>query len=386
MERSSTTSSASNLELESALALRRVLFASLKRTPPWLDFLHALDKAMQCHHATVVLRKPREGDRGVLVSTQESEAALRQLQERMFRDSPFLELPPEQVCILSQMMTQEEFRTKHAEYANYMLEGGNAVDLIGVDIQDEHTGMVARFRGARITGEPSFSEDDKRLLLDLLPDLKIATALYARIALQDYRLRLSSEAEGKMAIGSLVLDRERNVLMANTEAEHLLDLREEFYLRDNKLHCNSAANDRALGQILKSLSDGSSDTENSEQVLTIPRADGLGGWSLLFRCEQAHPGLAEQISAPILLLIRTQQHIDLVNEQMLMDTLGLTPAEAQLTVLLVKGQSLAQAAEALGRSQNTVRVQLTSVFHKTNCNRQPALVSHVLQLASQLWH
>ena len=57
---------------------------------------------------------------------------------------------------------------------------------------------------------------------------------------------------------------------------------------------------------------------------------------------------------------------------------GLTPAEARLTALLVRGHGLASAAEALGVSRNTAKYHLKTVFGKIGISRQTELVRRVL--------
>jgi DNA-binding CsgD family transcriptional regulator len=53
---------------------------------------------------------------------------------------------------------------------------------------------------------------------------------------------------------------------------------------------------------------------------------------------------------------------------------GLTPAEARLALRLQQGESLAEIADALSLSRDTVRQHLKSVFAKTKTNRQAELV------------
>ena len=74
------------------------LYASILDEPPWLAFLEAMEQHVPCHHCTMVLRKPREGDAGVLIASPDNNAALAALQQHHFRDSPFLELPEGKVC------------------------------------------------------------------------------------------------------------------------------------------------------------------------------------------------------------------------------------------------------------------------------------------------
>jgi DNA-binding CsgD family transcriptional regulator len=59
---------------------------------------------------------------------------------------------------------------------------------------------------------------------------------------------------------------------------------------------------------------------------------------------------------------------------MLRTTFGLTAAEARLALRLAAGSTLADAADAFGVTQNTVRAQLRAVFDKTGARRQSELV------------
>ncbi len=57
----------------------------------------------------------------------------------------------------------------------------------------------------------------------------------------------------------------------------------------------------------------------------------------------------------------------------------LTPAEAELTRLLVTGKSVAECAEHLGVSIHTVRSHLKKAMSKTRTNRQGALIGLLLR-------
>jgi hypothetical protein len=218
------------------------LYASILDDPPWLAFLEAMEHHVPCHHCTMVLRKPREGDAGMLISAPGNNAAMAALQQRHFRDSPFLELPEGKVCIL----TERELKNDHPGYYEYIRHFSKATDLIGVDLMEPRTGMTFRLRGARIDGEPSFGERERKVLESLIPRLRTAIALYARIALQQYQLSVLDETAGQLAIGSMVLDDSGRVLVKNMVADRLLLDRDGLHLRDGVLHCNDANEDRNL--------------------------------------------------------------------------------------------------------------------------------------------
>jgi DNA-binding CsgD family transcriptional regulator len=60
----------------------------------------------------------------------------------------------------------------------------------------------------------------------------------------------------------------------------------------------------------------------------------------------------------------------------------LTSAESRLALLLADGKSLSEIAQALGVSRNTLKTQLTSIYHKTGTSRQAQLVRLLLSLPS----
>jgi DNA-binding CsgD family transcriptional regulator len=58
---------------------------------------------------------------------------------------------------------------------------------------------------------------------------------------------------------------------------------------------------------------------------------------------------------------------------------GLSRAESELLREMLAGRAVAQAAARLGRSYNTARSQLQSIFAKTGTHRQAQLIGSVLQ-------
>lgn len=64
-----------------------------------------------------------------------------------------------------------------------------------------------------------------------------------------------------------------------------------------------------------------------------------------------------------------------VQRARLRDTFSLTESEARVALALAEGLSVAEIASSSGVTVKTVRVQLSSVFSKTNTQRQGELVS-----------
>jgi len=65
---------------------------------------------------------------------------------------------------------------------------------------------------------------------------------------------------------------------------------------------------------------------------------------------------------------------------MLETLFNLTPAEAALAVCLAEDRSLQEAADILERKIGTVRVQLQTIFEKTDTNRQASLINLIASI------
>lgn len=370
------------------VSLLDALYPSVLETPPWVSFLEKLEEALPGHHCTMVLRKPREGDPGIFYSTEGNSAALATLQERVFSDSPFLELPEGEVSILSEMERESELKALHPEYYHFLREYGEVADLIGLDIRDSGTGVTARLRASRISGETPFGPAERKLLQELQPRLRIALTLYARLAWQQYEISLADEAVDRLTIGSILLDEQGQVLLKNAVADQILRQEDGLCLRKGRLHATDAASDQMLHSQFKEFRaamEGGAEAQFGKRSLLVPGSKSHAGWSLLLRPARARPGLDENIAGTVLVLVRSGGQSPDIPAPLLIELFGLTPAEAQLAEQLVKGASLNDSAEALGRSRYTARSQLASIFAKTHTNRQPQLVGHIINTVNALW-
>ena len=69
------------------------------------------------------------------------------------------------------------------------------------------------------------------------------------------------------------------------------------------------------------------------------------------------------------------------SESILRQAFGLTPAEVRIAIGLCRGQSPQEIANAHGVNVSTVRIQLKTVYAKTETRRQAELVALLIRLA-----
>lgn len=83
--------------------------------------------------------------------------------------------------------------------------------------------------------------------------------------------------------------------------------------------------------------------------------------------------------AETVLIVTHEKDQPALDPSLLTSLFDLTPTEARIASLLVKGHSVRSIAHMQGVETNTIRMQLKSVFNKTGIHRQAQLVSFLTQ-------
>ena len=173
----------------------------------------------------------------------------------------------------------------------------------------------------------------------------------------------------------VLLDRNAKILRMNPAAERLLGsdfkiVSKRFYSVDPKA---TAALNLALHTVI-----GSNEATSVIPPILLPRANRRP----LLVYAMRPPTICERARAPcqaVLVLIDPDTHY-LPPKSALKSYFGLSIAEARLAQRLTSGEALKDAANHLGISKHTARVQLKAVFAKMNVHRQAELVALLAQL------
>jgi len=160
-----------------------------------------------------------------------------------------------------------------------------------------------------------------------------------------------------------IVGEQRQLLHANAAMEALLRRGRGLVLRHGRLQATQAAAQQVLAaRIANASMDGELRLPCDEQAhlnLKLLPLPGRLGRSLMAR--------------PTVLLLATE-HVAAPQ----LPAYALTPGESRLAGLLVRGQGLRQAAEALGITYGTARAYLKVVFQKVGVHSQAQLVSRLL--------
>ncbi|MEM0954007.1 MAG: helix-turn-helix transcriptional regulator [Pseudomonadota bacterium] len=381
--------------IESLLAL---VYEGALEEKPWRSLLPALRKTLDAQVVSLVLRPPAEGDRGVILNCQRSDTdgedeladpsdwEAMNYQEQFFAIDPFVNLPPGRVVTQQELVPDDEL-LESEYYLNYLKPIG-LFHILGVDTV-EPDGMQARLRVARRPDEKPFNASHKLLCERLLPHLRRAIQIHARLSRTESERDLYADAVDHLSVATLILDERGRVLKTNSIAADLLETRDGLSLQDQSLHIDDRRADSTLQEMITAaITAQRAGTTGMARALRIARRSGKADYGLVLRPVptsewaegQSSPCVAVFISDPD----RRESSSPEQSRVLLQELFQLTPAEAGLALNLAKGLSLAEVSEQQNISQHTARAQLKSIFAKTGATRQAELVRLVLKSVASL--
>jgi DNA-binding CsgD family transcriptional regulator len=326
---------------------------------------------------------PRRSFPGVLVSTTGNEWSRATFQSQEFAPNFLTTLPNDQVHIVRELYTQSAL-DRESYYSRYLKRFG-IEDIICLNLLHRESGMIFRLRATRDRGEPFFSNAERRILEALIPRFNIAVAIYAKLALQQFEITVNDELASKLEIGSITLDQDGGILKLNSAAERLLKARDGFDYRANNLCAVNRESDGALQAAITEITERLPSSEPPADVMVTVRRDQNSYWNVLCRPVLGKVTLDSRKAPAVLVLVRKGgQNVD-ISDVSLSRLFHFTKAEAKLATKLINGLSLSEAAKELGVSPLTARCQLGAMFSKTDCHRQPQLVSLILNTVNSVW-
>lgn len=362
---------------------------------PWQDFLPLLRKLMDAQVVSLVLRPPAAGDRGVILNCRRGDdgAELEELadpddweainyREQFFALDPFVNLPPGKVVTQQELVPDEEL-LKSEYYRDYLAPIG-IFHILGVDTV-EPDGMLARLRIARRLDEAAFSDAHKQLCRRLLPHLRRAIQIHARLSRTESERDIYAGAVDQLALATLVLDERGRILNTNSVAQSLLAQRDGLSAVDQILQVTERGINKQLQDLVaNAITEQRAGTTATARALRVPRPSGRQELGLIIRPVRVSEWDEGQASPCVVIFISDPEQEESASQHLLGELFELTPAEANLAIKLARGLSLAQLSEEQNISQHTARAQLKSVFAKTGVARQAELVRLVLKSVASL--
>jgi DNA-binding CsgD family transcriptional regulator len=364
---------------------------------PWQCALPALREAMDAQVASLVLRPPSVNDRGVILNcvrpdpgqsvkgsalADQGDWEVTAYREQFFALDPFINLPLDTVTALEDILPDTELVT--SDYYLHYLEPVDLFRILGVDTA-EPDGMLARLRFSRRRAEPRFEARERRLLELITPHLRQAIQIYAKLNRMTSERDVYAGAVDQLSVATIIVDEHARVLNTNAVASALLEEADGLSLEGQLLKIRGRDPNRHLQQALSSVITAQQRGETSVvRALRIPRPAGRSDLGLVIRPVPAREHSEGQSSPCAAVFISDPDLREPASQQILGELFGLTPAEANVAILLSRGLSLAEVSQAQNISTHTARAQLKSIFAKTGVSRQAELVRMVIKSVASL--
>jgi DNA-binding CsgD family transcriptional regulator/PAS domain-containing protein len=213
-----------------------------------------------------------------------------------------------------------------------------------------------------------------RALLERLgPHMVVARKL--QIRLEDRRRHADAliSAFDHLALGVLFLDENARVSYTNRSASEMLGLEAGFTDPASLAAAAPDARTRAWQAVLRSVR-----SEGEEAFLYAHPEDGrpLQVLGTPFAWGDDDPTAKSRFARAV--FIGDAKALSGDPTGLLRDLFGLTKGEARLSLLLISGCSVREAARILGVKESTARSVLRTVFTKTGTNRQAGLIRLLL--------
>lgn len=347
------------------------IYQSALEDDPWRACLNLITEYFQVTSTTIVVRPSTATDLGYLVCVPSGGEAMElAYRAKWYRLDPFLELPPERVLCVSDIMHDDQWR--NSEYYRDFLQHGMPTDgtrALGVNVTTA-AGTVSRLRLFRLPHMPSFTPEDKQQLALLVPHIKQALTLSAHLHRHASEREIYKEGLDRLNIGVIILDEAGRMLRANPVAGRILGRGDGIKLSDRLLEGCSAAATRELRLLMASVQADASKVA----AMSLDRPAGGRKLVALVRAIPIAEECERRAQPAMAVFLRDPDAATGPAQEIARQLFDLTPSEANLALELVNGLSLEEAAVKLGVTRHTVRAHLRAIFVKTDVTRQSELV------------
>lgn len=365
---------------------------------PWQSFLPRLRERLDALAVSLILRPPVDNDPGVILNAAHNEGQDPQAitltladpgdwqpaayRERFFALDPFINLPPDTVISLAELMPGP--RLADSDYYREYLQPAGVFHVLGADTKTPE-GLLACLRIARGPEAPAFSVAERQLCEFLLPHLARALRIHARLNRMESERAVYAGAVTRLAVGSILLDEQGRVVDTNAVARVLLERQDGLTVSEEHLQLGDRSLTRSLHAMIDEVLSARRLREATVvRALRVPRPSGRHDLGLILRPVPA-PDYAEAQNTPaVAIFIRDPEQQPETSAADIEKLFGFTRAESALALHLSQGLSITEAATALGISPHTARAQLKSVFAKSGVTRQAELVRLILKSAAPL--
>ena len=215
-------------------------------------------------------------------------------------------------------------------------------------------------------------------MIRLYPHLKVALEMFERSRRRHLEVNAYTKAIDQLAFGVIILNERAHVIRVNETASRLMKETQLLRVVGNFLQAGAADHEMLLGRAIQQALAAGGAGDAASGSLTLATRAGEQSLHLLLR--PIHEADAEGAIAAggVALFLAGERLQRIVSIETFARLYELSKAEVALVGELLEGLSIIEAATRLDISENTARVQLRSVFTKTDTHRQADLMRLVL--------
>ncbi|HSW13634.1 MAG TPA: LuxR C-terminal-related transcriptional regulator [Solimonas sp.] len=345
------------------------------QSPPWQEALTLLQQRLQATHVSLILRPPTAGHAGVMVNIGENAEMRVSYEKHFFAVDPFVSLKEGEVMTPEELIGQQWL--DGPMFRDYLVPQGVRW-VLGSDVYTLE-GIECRLRATRGPNAAPFGDDEKALFRFVLPHLKRAIQLHARIDSLECERQMLAGTVNRMLLGVISLSQNGDILEINDEAQRILAERDGIWRGPGGLSLDNSDEKRELHRLIQRVLAGGV-AGGVVEAMPVNRPSGRSRLALIIKSVPATEWCDNHRRPAAVIFLRapdssaTPPSIDLVRR-----LLGLTRVESRMALLLAEGYTLDETAEVMNIRRNTARTHLRSIFCKTGVTRQTMLVRLLLR-------
>jgi DNA-binding CsgD family transcriptional regulator len=351
------------------------LYRSISAGSPWTEFLEELCVQFQACTATLVVRQPADGDPGDIFDVNATRAVADVYRSTRFDDDPFLELEEGVACNIFDRVSPEDFL--RSRFYNELLKLDDNTDILALNVTFAGT-YLGSLKLSRREPASVFGLAEKSLMMRLYPHLKVALEMFERSRRRHLEVNAYIRAIDQLAFGVIILNERAHVIRVNETASRMMKETQLLRVVGNLLQAGNADQELPLARAVQESLTKHERGSRACGSLTLASPGAGRTLHLLLRPIEEGDQADDLAPGGAALFLSGEQLQRSVSIGTFARLYSLSRAELALVAELLEGLSIAESAARLGIAENTARVQLRSVFAKTDTHRQADLMRLVL--------
>lgn len=348
------------------------LHAGVHETPPWRRFLENLRLSVEGVYASMIFRPADWTSITHVYAGRRAPDDIHDLFVRKFKADPirYRQMVPDRLYAHDQMLMLED--PLHRAFYEEVLAPAGMTHMRCVRIVEE-SGVNAWLTIAK---PREFDAAQDALVEAVLSHVEIALKTFIIVERARQRNEILSTALDQLNVGWVTLNKDCHIVEYDDHARKLFERSKAMWRgKSGRLRLSPPTVDRQMAAIVKQFGLGDGGRAKALPVSRDPWMDMLirpydGG----FR--------STDITPVAVAYLRVDERSCSDRREQLMDLFDLSHSEARLAWNMIRGLSIAEAAEEAGIAIGTARGYSKKIYAKTGARGQPDLMRTLLTSAS----